>query len=159
MVQAQEQEHGENAVAFVQDPARAATYDGPMNITGTFAITMTPEPGAEVVDGITIGRVRFDKVFAGPLTATSVVQMTSARTTIANSAGYVAIERIAGTVEGKAGSFVVMHTGVMDRGAQSLTISIVPDSGTGELAGIVGTMGIQIVEGVHHYTLDYTLPG
>ena len=55
------------------------------------------------------------------------------------------------------GSFVVMHTGVMNRGAQSLTISIVPDSGTGELAGIAGSMGIQVVDGVHHYTLDYTL--
>jgi hypothetical protein len=128
-----------------------------MNITGTFSITMTPEPGADVADGITIGRVRFDKVFAGPLTATSVVQMTSARTAIPNSAGYVAVERITGTVEGKAGSFVVLHTGLMNRGAQSLTISIVADSGTGELAGIAGSMGIQIVDGVHHYTLDYTL--
>lgn len=126
-----------------------------MSTTGTFTIKMTPDAPYDVEDGITLGRVRFDKIFSGPLTATSVVSMTAARTAVADSAGYVAVEKITGTVEGKTGSFVVLHIGLMNRGAQSLTITIVPDSGAGGLVGISGSMDITVVEGVHHYTLDH----
>jgi len=129
-----------------------------MSTTGTFTIKMTPDAPYDESDGITLGRVRFDKVFSGPLTATSVVHMTAARTAIADSASYVAVEKIVGTLDGKQGSFVVTHTGHMVRGAQTLTITIVADSGTGALVGISGTMDIQIVDGVHHYTLDHRLP-
>lgn len=129
-----------------------------MKIAGTFTVAMTPEAPYDVSDGISLGRARFDKVFSGPLEATSVVQMTAARTAIADSAGYVAVEKITGMVEGRAGSFVALHLGLARGGTKTLTIAIVPDSGTGALTGITGTMDIEIVEGMHHYTLTYTLP-
>lgn len=126
-------------------------------VSGPFDIKRTAEPPLDS-EGVVLGRSRFDKTFHGPLAATSVVHMISALTPVQGSAGYVAVEKITGALEGRAGSFVVMHTGVMDRGAQSLTISIVPDSGTGELVGIAGEMAIEIEGGAHFYRLAYTLP-
>lgn len=128
-----------------------------MNAKGTFEIKMTGEPPYDTVDGVSLSRARFDKRFVGPLEATSQVQMLAARTPVEGSAGYVAIERIDGVLEGKRGTFVVMHVGVMNRGARELEIRIVPDSGTGELAGIAGRMDIQIVSGQHHYEIEYEL--
>lgn len=125
---------------------------------GTFVIQMHPEPPYGADGGVTLGRLRFEKHFSGPLTATSEVHMLAVRTATEGSAGYVASERIVGSVDGRAGSFVVMHTGVMDRGQSSLSIVIVPDSGTGALAGIRGTMDIAVIEGEHRYTLRYALP-
>lgn len=125
---------------------------------GTFEITMQGEPPYDEVAGVTLGRAQFDKRFSGDLVASSHVNMLAARTPVENSAAYVALERIVGAVDGKHGSFAVVHTGLMTRGERSLTITIVPDSGTGALVGIAGTMDIQIVEGHHHYTLDFTLP-
>ncbi len=130
-----------------------------MIANGTFEVKMTGEPPYEVVDGVSLSRASFDKRFSGPLSGTSQVAMLAARTKVADSAGYVALERIVGQVEGKAGSFVVVHVGLMNHGAQSLTITIVPDSGTGELAGISGQMTIRIEAGQHYYALDYTLAG
>lgn len=77
---------------------------------------------------------------------------------VRGSAGYVAVERITGTLEGREGSFVVQHSGLMDRGAPTLVIHVVPDSGTGALAGLAGRMGIRIEGGRHFYDFDYTLP-
>jgi hypothetical protein len=128
-------------------------------VSGSFDITRTAEPPFDTADGVVLGRLRFDKTFHGPLAATSVVHMTSAMTAVKGSAGYVAVERITGSLDGKAGSFVVLHTGLMDRGAPSLTITVVPDSGTGELVGLAGEMAIEIVEGKHHYRMSYTLGG
>jgi hypothetical protein len=128
-------------------------------VSGTFAITMQAEPPFDQRDGVILGRTRFDKTFHGPLTATSVVHMTSVRTAQPTSAGYVAVERLEGTVEGKAGSFCVVHLGLMNRGESELRVSIVPDSGTGALTGITGGMRIRNVDGQHHYELDYALPG
>lgn len=124
-----------------------------MIVKGTFEITRESEPPYDDADGVALSRARFAKTFAGPLQATSTVEMLAARTPEATSAGYVALERITGTVDGRRGSFVVLHRGVLDRGERSLEITIVPDSGTGELAGIRGTMDIQIVDGQHHYEL------
>ncbi len=126
-------------------------------ITGTFSVKMTPEDPWDVDNGVTLGRLRFDKVFSGPLTATSIVQMMAVRTAVADPASYVAVEMIVGSVDGKAGSFVVTHTGHMTGGTQTLALAVVADSGTGELAGISGTMTIDIIEGQHHYTLHYAL--
>lgn len=126
-------------------------------VSGSFDITRNAEPPFDTADGVVLGRMRFDKTFHGPLAATSVVHMTSAMTAVKGSAGYVAVERITGSLEGKAGSFVVLHTGLMDRGAPSLTITVVPDSGTGELVGLAGEMAIEIVEGEHRYRMSYTL--
>jgi hypothetical protein len=125
---------------------------------GTFEIQATREPPYDSADGVVIGRTRFDKQLSGDLEGTSTVEMISAGTEVRGSAAYVAIERIRGRVHGRTGSFVVHHTGVMDRGTPSLSISVVPDSGTGELRGIAGSMKIDIVEKKHFYTLDYTLP-
>ena len=127
-----------------------------MNVKGPFEVRMEGEPPFDEVGGVALARASFDKTFTGPLEATSKVNMLSARTPVAGSAGYVALERVNGVLEGRRGTFTVVHTGLMTRGQPSLTISIVPDSGTGELAGIAGKMDIQIVEGKHFYELEYS---
>ncbi|MBS0340848.1 MAG: DUF3224 domain-containing protein [Proteobacteria bacterium] len=99
------------------------------------------------------GRLRFE----GDLAATGQGQMLTAVTAVQGSAGYVAIERVTGMLHGKSGSFVFQHSGSVARGAQQLSIMVVPDSGTGELAGIAGTFRIQIIEGKHFYEFEYEL--
>ena len=84
--------------------------------------------------------------------------MLAAGTAVKGSAGYVAIERVTGTLGGKSGGFVLMHTGIMNRGTPSLTVTVVPDSGTGDLTGLTGTMAIEITGGKHFYVLEYDLP-
>lgn len=129
-----------------------------MEARGTFEVQVTPMPADEYADGATLGRMTLDKQFSGDLVGTGKGQMLTGMGTVKGSAAYSAIDRITGTVHGKAGSFVIQHTGIMTRGAPSLVITIVPDSGTGELAGIEGTLEI-IVEGKRHsYVLRYTLP-
>lgn len=122
---------------------------------GTFEITMQAEPPFEEVSGVTLSRASFEKRFSGALNATSQVHMLASRTPVESSAGYVAVERITGKLEARDGSFVVLHRGIMARGARSLELGIVPDSGTGDLKGISGTMSIDIVNGQHHYTIEY----
>ena len=97
------------------------------------------------------------KQFSGDITGTSTGTMLTGMTGVANSAGYVAVERVTGTVHGRKGSFTLQHSGTMNRGAPSLTITIVPDSGTNELAGISGAMTLVIEGKTHSYTLDYTI--
>ena len=126
-----------------------------MQIKGTFEIQMTPEPPYANDDGIALGRVHFEKQFTGELAATSVGDMIGVRGPVANSGGYVCIERVTGTLGGKRGSFVLQHNGVMDRGTASLSCTVVPDSATGELTGLRGKLAIDIVDKVHHYTFDY----
>ncbi len=99
-----------------------------------------------------------DKVFQGPLNASSRGEMLAARTAQEGSAAYVAIESVEGTLDGRAGEFVLAHRGLLDRGAQTQAISVVPDSGSGALAGLRGEMKIRIEGGVHYYDFDYTLP-
>ena len=99
-----------------------------------------------------------EKQIHGDLEATSKGQMLTAGTDVKGSAGYVAIERVTGALQGRTGSFVLQHTGTMTRGAFQLTITVVPDSGTGQLAGLTGTMNIIIADGKHSYDFDYTLP-
>ena len=124
---------------------------------GTFEITMNADPPYDLVEGVSLGRVRIDKTFSGALAATSQVHMIGARTPVQGSAGYVAIERVTGSLSGKRGTFVLQHSGTMRRGAASLSVSVVPDSGTGELTGLTGRMDIQIVDGQHFYELDFEL--
>jgi hypothetical protein len=128
-----------------------------MKAKGSFEITMNAEPPYDSADGIMLARASFDKRFSGPLDATSKVNMLSARGPIEGSAGYVAIERVVGTLDGRRGSFVLQHTGVMNRGERSLTITVVPDSGTAALRGISGKMEIEIVNGQHFYEFEYEL--
>ena len=125
--------------------------------TGTFDVTVTPQGVADTADGSALGRMSLEKQLHGDLTGTSKGEMLTAMTDTKGSAGYVAIERVTGTLQGRSGSFVLQHSGVMTRGAQQLTITVVPDSGTGQLAGISGTMTIRIVDGKHFYDFDYVL--
>lgn len=125
---------------------------------GTFEVELTPQPLADTGADPSLGRLAIAKVFVGDLAGSSRGEMLSAHTAVEGSAGYVAIERVTGTLHGRAGSFVLQHSGTMTRGVQQLTITVVPDSGAGELVGLTGTMSLQIAEGVHAYDLAYTLP-
>jgi hypothetical protein len=125
--------------------------------TGTFDVKLTQQSSDAEDSGTTLGRYALEKQFRGDLDATSEGEMLSAGTQTTGSAGYVAQERVTGTLAGRNGSFVLQHTGVMNRGAPGLTITVVPDSGTGALAGITGTMNIIIEAGKHSYELDYNL--
>jgi hypothetical protein len=125
--------------------------------TGTFEVKTLPQPPEEAAGGEAIGRLLLDKQFHGDIEAKSVGTMLGVRTAVQGSAGYVAIEKLTGSVKGRSGSFVLQHSGMMTRGALEQSVTIIPDSGTGELAGISGKMTIRIEAGVHHYQLDYTL--
>lgn len=127
------------------------------SISGRFDVTRTPEPPYHAADGVALARSHFAKRFHGPLDATSTVEMIAAGTPVKGSAGYVAIELVTGTLAGRAGTFVLQHSGVMTRGTPSLSVTVVPDSGTGELRGLAGRMAIEIVEGAHFYRFEYTL--
>ena len=125
---------------------------------GTFEVKRRAEPGCDLGDGVEAGHFRFDKTFAGPLEATSVVHMLAVGSPATGSAGYVAVERVKGTLDGRSGTFFCQHYGVMDRGEASLTLAVVPDSGTDDLVGLTGRMAIDIRDGQHFYTFDYMLP-
>jgi len=124
---------------------------------GTFDVSLKPLPADSAADE-NLGRMSIDKQFAGDLVATSRGEMLTAITGVQGSAGYVAIEKVVGTLDGRQGSFVLQHTGTMNRGAPHLTVTVVPDSGTDELTGLDGTLKIEIVDGKHFYELDYSLP-
>ena len=126
-----------------------------IRINGNFEVTLQPQAAEENVGDPSIGRMSIDKRFHGDLDGTSRGEMLSVRTDVAGSAGYVAIERVTGTLQGKQGSFALQHSGIMKRGLPDLTITVIPDSGTGELAGIIGSMRIDNVEGNHTYYFDY----
>ena len=124
---------------------------------GSFTVEMKPQAEPGVVDGVSLGRMSLDKRFEGDLAATGRGEMLTALTPVQGSAGYVAIERVSGRLHGKSGGFVFQHTGTMTRGAQQLSITVVPDSGTGELSTIAGSFKLQIVDGKHFYEFEYTL--
>jgi len=124
---------------------------------GSFTVDMKPQGEPAAADGVSLGRLSLEKRFEGDLQATSRGEMLTAMTAVQGSAGYVAIERVTGTLHGRQGSFVFQHTGTMTRGAQQLSIAVVPDSGTGELAGLEGTFRLQIVDGRHLYEFEYRL--
>ena len=126
--------------------------------SGTFEVRLSPQVDGEEA-GASLGRLLIDKSFGGDLEATSKGQMLAFRSGVEGSAGYVALERVEGTLSGRAGSFVLQHSGTMERGAQQLSITVVPDSGTGELEGLAGRMRIDVAGGRHSYEFDYTLGG
>ena len=125
---------------------------------GTFDVKLAPQPADGYADGTTMGRMTLDKQFRGDLQGTSRGQMLTAITSVKGSAGYVAMELVSGTIAGRSGSFIFQHSGTMSRGAQTLTLAVVPDSGTDGLAGLTGTMVIIIANGSHAYEFDYALP-
>ena len=129
----------------------------PHTVTGPFTVTITPQPPDAHADGALLGRMTIDKQFTGPLTASSRGQMLTGMGAVKGSAGYVAMERVTGTLDGRQGSFTLQHSGVMNRGAESLTLAVVPDSGTDALAGLSGHMEIDRVDGAHAYRFTYTI--
>ena len=125
---------------------------------GTFEVKLQPQASEAGADA-TLGRLSIDKQFHGDLEGTSQGQMLTAGTDVEGSAGYVAIERVTGTLHGRRGSFALQHSGTMARGEPSLAIRVVPDSGAGELAGLSGSMSITIAGGKHSYDFEYALAG
>ncbi len=132
--------------------------ESPMKIikaTGPFDVKMAPASAADAA----VGRFTLDKKYHGDLEGGGIGEMLTAMTAVKGSAGYVAIEKVSGTLAGRAGTFHLQHSGTMNRGAPSLSITVVPDSGTGELAGLTGKMNISIAaDGAHYYTFEYSLP-
>jgi hypothetical protein len=125
---------------------------------GTFRVKMTPHGDEDRAEGSTLGQMSLEKEFEGDLDAQSKGEMLTAVTEVEGSAGYVAIERVTGTLHGRKGSFVLQHSGIMSGVSQQLTLAIVPDSANGELAGLSGSMTIQVVDGRHSYDIEYNLP-
>ncbi len=127
------------------------------SITGPFEVKRAALDIHEGAAGL-IGRHGLDKIYHGDLAATGIGEMLSAGTATPGSAGYVAIEKVWGTLEGRQGSFYLQHSGTLDRGQGSLSIHVIPDSGTDDLTGLTGTMQIVIAEGGgHSYVFDYQL--
>jgi hypothetical protein len=124
-------------------------------IKGPFDVKMTPQGAATDP----VGRFTLDKVYHGELEATALGEMLAFGTAVKGSAGYVALEKVTGTLAGRSGTFALQHWGVMDKGTPELRIMVVPDSGTGDLTGLTGTMTIDIQPGgKHFYGFTYTLP-
>ena len=138
---------------MVQKGAPVATH-----ANGTFEVKLEPLAADDKAEGTTLSRMSIDKHFHGDLEGTSKGVMLSAMTDVKGSAGYVAMERVTGTLKDRTGSFVLQHSATMTRGVPELSITVVPDSGTGQLAGLTGRMDIKINEGKHSYDFEYTLP-
>lgn len=125
--------------------------------SGSFDVKLSPQAAQDEAEAAFLARMSIDKRFHGDLDATSRGLMLAAGTATQGSAGYVAIEHVTGTLLGRSGSFVLQHSGTMTRGAPQLSITVVPDSGTGQLLGLSGRMSIDIVDGKHFYGFEYSL--
>jgi len=124
---------------------------------GTFDVKLTPQGEADDADGSQLGQMALEKTYHGALEGSARGEMLTAMTGVEGSAGYVAVERVTGTLDGRAGSFVLLHRGVMTRGSQELSITVVPDSGSRALHSLAGRMTIRIEGGQHFYELEYEL--
>ena len=130
-----------------------------MRATGPFDVKLNVLDAYNRDADAALGRMSIDKQFHGDLAATSKGEMLTAMGTVQGSAGYVAIERVTGTLHGRSGSFALQHSSTMTRGEPRQNVFVVPDSGSGELAGLSGTMTIVVAPGgKHSYEFDYTLP-
>jgi hypothetical protein len=155
----------QNASAQTAQTQTAQTQKGtpmPAHASGPFEVKLAPQPPDDKVGDPTVGRMSIDKQFHGDLEGTSKGQMLTAMTGVKGSAGYVAIERVTATLRTpngpRSGTFALQHTGTMTRGEPQLTVTVVPDSGTGQLVGLAGKMTINIVDSKHSYDFEYTLP-
>jgi hypothetical protein len=145
------------AVVTAQQPSVQKGAARMTHARGTFDVKLVPQTTADTPETAGLGRMSIDKQFHGDLDGTSKGEMLTGMSSVKGSAGYVAIERVTGTLQGRTGSFILEHTGLMNRGAPSLSIIVVPDSGTGQLTGIAGTLAITITDGQHFYDFEYTL--
>ena len=144
-----------------QAPATTLLRKAPImtrHAEGTIDAKTAPVAADDVLAGTSIGRFSLVKQYHGDLEGPSKGEMIAAGDLAKGNAGYVAVEQVTGTLNGRSGSFALQHTGTMEGGAYKLTVTVVPGSGTGELAGIAGTLTILIEKGKHSYTFDYTLP-
>jgi len=150
-----------STAAISQARKGAAMNQAPTNVVthavGPFQVKLDPQAPDPKAGGEALGRMLIDKQFHGDLEATSKGTMLSAGTTVKGSAGYVAIELVTGSLQGRTGTFVLQHTGTMTRGVPQLSITVVPDSGTGQLVGLTGKMIINIVDGKHSYDFEYAM--
>ena len=126
--------------------------------TGPFEVKITPLEPANKTEDNSLGRMLLEKQFHGDLEAISKGEMLTAGSVAKGSGGYVAIEKVSGKLNGKTGTFILQHNATMDHGTPNLNIVVVPDSGTGQLAGISGTLNIIIESGKHSYDFAYLLP-
>jgi hypothetical protein len=130
-----------------------------MHASGTFDVKLTPQKADnQEAESANLGKMSIDKQFHGDLEGVSKGEMLSAMSAVEGSAGYVAMERVTGTLQGQSGTFVLQHTGTMTRGVPQLSVTVVPDSGTGGLLGISGAMTIKIEGKQHFYAFEYALP-
>lgn len=128
-----------------------------MHVSGGFEVQMESKETRDAGDGIVTGRSSLEKTFEGEMEGTSEGTMLTAMTGVPGSAGYVAIERFRGTLAGRSGTFVLQHSGTMEKGDEGLSITVVPDSATGELEGLSGRMAIEQVNGRHRYSFEFDL--
>ena len=126
-------------------------------VEGEFDVTMTPERMSVGASGFGLGRMVLEKRYHGALEATGNGEMLTFMGAVQGSAGYVAMERVEGTLDGLSGGFTLQHNGIMDRGQPSLAVLVVPDSGSGDLTGLSGKLDIRNEEGRHYYTFDYVI--
>ena len=129
-----------------------------MHATGPFDVKISPLEPDEKTEGATVSKLAIDKHYHGDLEGTGKGQMLTAMTDVKGSAGYVAIERVTGSLRGRSGSFVLQHSSTLTRGAPQQSITVVPDSATGHLVGLAGKMTVNIADGKHSYDFEYTLP-
>ena len=127
----------------------------PNHAKGSFDVTITPQ---ETAPDAPVARMLLYKEFHGDLDAIAHGEMLAAHEPLTGAGVYVAIDRVTGTLNGKSGSFLMAHRGIANADGQQLDIAIIAGSGTGQLAGITGSVGIQIEDKRHFYTIDYTLP-
>lgn len=127
-------------------------------VRGPFSVLMAPQSQLGETEGVSVKRLSLSKQYDGPLSASGEGEMLAATTPVKGSAGYIAVERVSGTLDGKRGSFVLQHSGIMGHGKQALAIEVVPDSGTGELKGLSGSLNIVVDDGQHFYEFEYSLP-
>jgi hypothetical protein len=127
------------------------------HVTGPFDVKITPQkPDTQIARAANLARLTIDKRYHGDLEAIAKGEMLAAQTEVKGSAGYVALERVSGKLKGRSGSFVLQHNGTMNRGTAELAVTVVPDSGAGELRGLSGKMKIVIApDGAHSYEFDF----
>lgn len=148
------------AWAFAQSSAAPSAQKESVvtkHASGPFDVKVTPQPTSDKSE-TPLGRYTLDKQYHGDLEATGTGEMLTAGTPVKGSGAYVAIEKVTGTLQGRSGTFVLQHTGTMTNNVPQLTVTVVPDSGTGQLAGIAGKMTINMAGGKHSYDFEYTLP-
>ena len=146
-------------LCFVLPLAAQKDPDMTQHASGTFDVKVSPIDPAFKFDENPIGRFSLDKHFHGDLEAASQGEMLSGGNPAKGSGGYVAIERVSGTLHGASGTFLLMHNGTMQNGGYTMSVAVVPGSGTGQLSGISGTLQIIIKDGKHSYDFTYMLPG